>query len=186
MKKFSDYSEVFLSTSAASTGDFFSPLSKSFCTKQQVLFSGWGEADYFSNLSVRMETHTHAQSRKVRVGSNSTFHSMRENIEDTIADFESARDMIYHWEKHERGRLASVYAVYFVEKNFSLMNLEVINSLLLTAKPARLTAWSMVSLLRSSFSARHLLPGWTVFYQAVKEELKDNERAPKLLAGLDQ
>lgn len=186
MTRYSDYSEVYIATSVASTSENFSTISVKFCTKQQVLFPGLGEADYLSNVSVLPKTTTCPTKPSVRVSSNSTVHSMRESIEDTILDHVSARDMLYHWEKQDRGRLASVYAVYFVEKNFSMMNLEVINSLLLGAVPSRLTPWSMVALLRASYSARHLLPGWGVFYRAVKCELKDNERAPKLLMGLDQ
>jgi hypothetical protein len=77
-----------------------------------------------------------------------------------------------------------VYAVFYVEHNFSEMNLAAINSLLLSASPHRLTEWSMVALLRASFSAKHLLPGWSSFFEAVQEELKDNERAERLLLGL--
>jgi hypothetical protein len=183
MIRFSDYPEVFVTTSASTTSECLLPLMPSFCTKYEVLFD-CDPAPYCSNVSVEL-SHYRPKSA-VRVSSNSTFHSLRESIEDSISDHVTARDMLYHWEKQDNGRLASAYAVYFVEKNFSLMNLEVINSLLLSAAPGRLTPWSMVALLRASYSAKHLLPAWPVFYGSVKNELKDNERAPKLLAGLDQ
>ena len=185
MIKFSDYPEVYVVTGFSTTGEFTSPPSQNFCTKLDVLYEGL-VAPYCSNVSVTSEFPSVRPKSSVRVSSNNTFHSLRESIEDTISDHVSARDMLYHWERQDKGRLASAYAVYFVEKNFSLMNLEVINSLLLAAAPERLTPWSMMALLRASYSAKHLLPGWALFYTSVKNELKDNERAPKLLAGLDQ
>lgn len=182
MIRFSDYPEVFVTTNVSTTGECAAPI-PAFCTKFEVMYEG-NVAPYCTNVSVEVSHYRPKSS--VRVSSNSTFHSLRENIEDSISDHVAARDMLYHWEKQDKGRLASAYAVYFVEKNFSMMNLEVINSLLLAAAPKRLTPWSMVALLRASYSAKHLLPAWSIFYGFVKNELKDNERAPKLLAGLDQ
>lgn len=185
MIRFSDYPEVYVTTGLSTTNESVSPPSANFCTKYEILYDGV-VSPYCTNVSVCAEVSHFRPRSSVRVSSNSTFHSLRESIEDTISDHVAARDMLYHWEKQDKGRLASAYAVYFVEKNFSMMNLEVINSLLLAAAPRRLTPWSMVALLRASYSAKHLLPAWSIFYGCVKNELKDNERAPKLLAGLDQ
>lgn len=175
-----------MASGEASTREWLSVPNGDYLTKIEVLFSDASINDYVSNVSVNAYAVPRSSKASVRVANNNTIFTEWSNIEDTLADYSSARDLIYHWEKHGKGRLASVYLVYFVEKNFSKMNLEVINSLLNSASPRRLTTWSMVALLRSSYSARHLLPGWLVFFNAVKEELKDNERAPKLLAGLDQ
>jgi hypothetical protein len=185
MNKLSDFSEVYFSSGEASTGAWFSGGSSAVCTKFEVIFDTPECNEYISNLSVLNCTFTDVGKRSVRLSNNNTFFSEWDRIEDSLADFSSARDLLYHWEKHAKGRFASVFVVYFVEKNFSRMNLEVINSLLLTAAPHRLTEWSMVALLRASYSAKHLLPGWLVFFEGVKKELKDNARAPKLLAGLD-
>lgn len=119
-----------------------------------------------------------------RLTSNTTFLWGLDEIDCTMSNHLNARDLLYHWEKEKNGRIASAYAVFFVEENFSSQNLEAINALLLTAAPSRLTEWSMVALLRSSFSAKHLLPGWLPFFLAVANELKDNARVSKLLAGL--
>ncbi|WP_447742312.1 hypothetical protein [Pseudomonas laurentiana] len=102
-----------------------------------------------------------------------------------LQDLDSTCKMLYHWESHKQGRIASVYAVFFIEKNYAARNLEVINSLMLEVSTRHLTEWSMVAILRSSYSARHMLPAWKTFYRAVKEALAGNERAPRLLAGLD-
>lgn len=186
MIRFSDYSEVYLASGDASTRNWLSAPSKVFLTKIEVLNPSAGGHDYVQNVSVSLESVSELGRSSVRVANNNTILSQWNNVENTLADYTSARDLIYHWEKHGKGRLASVYAVYYVECNFSTMNLEAINSLLLAASPHRLTTWSMVALLRASYSAKHLLPGWEVFFDAVKEELKYNERAPSLLAGLDQ
>ncbi|QXH96077.1 hypothetical protein HU749_006735 [Pseudomonas ogarae] len=185
MNRLSDFSEVYFASSEASTGEWFSGGSNAVCTKFEVLFDTPECNDYLSNLSVLTYTVADAGKRSVRLSNNNTIFSEWDRIEDSLADYSSARDLLYYWEKHAKGRFASVFIVYFVEKNFSRMNLDVINSLLLTASPHRLTEWSMVALLRASYSAKHLLPGWLVFFEGVKKELKDNERAPKLLAGLD-
>lgn len=102
-----------------------------------------------------------------------------------LQDLDSTCKMLYHWENHKQGRIASVYAVFFVEKNYAARNLEIINSLMIEVSTRHLTEWSMVAILRSSYSARHMLPAWKPFYRAVKEALAGNERAPRLLAGLE-
>lgn len=186
MIKFSDYSEMYMASGDSSTREWLQVSHGDYLTKLEVIFSSASGRDYISNVSVLADVIPEFQRSSVRVANNNTMFTRWDNCEDTLADYSSARDLIYHWEKHGKGRLASVYAVYFIESNFSKMNLEAINSLLSSASPHRLTTWSMVALLRASYSAKHLLPAWMVFFNAVKEELKDNERAPKLLAGLDQ
>jgi hypothetical protein len=101
-----------------------------------------------------------------------------------LADAYSAMQMLYQWEHNRQGRIASAYAVYFVERNFSARNLAAVNDLLLNVSAERLTEWSMVAILRSSFSARSSLPAWPAFMAAVRERLKDNERLERLLVGL--
>ncbi|NNA50657.1 hypothetical protein [Pseudomonas lactis] len=105
---------------------------------------------------------------------------------DTGLDgFKEAQELLYHWERHRHGRIASAYAVFFVEKNCEAMNLNAINLLLLTISAKQLTQWSMIALLRASFSAKHVLPAWNGFYEEVKKQLDGNPRAVRLLAGLD-
>lgn len=126
-----------------------------------------------------------ANRENVRLTSSSTYWASVESIDKSVSNYANARDLLYHWEHIDKGRVASVYAVFYVEKNFSDRNLEAVNSLLLTLSPKRLTQWSMVAVLRASFSAKHILPGWGIFLSAVKEELKDNDRRDRLLSGLE-
>lgn len=103
-----------------------------------------------------------------------------------MSDVSKTIEMLYQWEHNDQGRMASAYAVYFVECNFSNRNLSAVNSLLLNASTDRLTEWSMVAILRASFSARTHLPAWSGFMGAVRERLKDNERLERLLVGLSR
>ncbi len=101
-----------------------------------------------------------------------------------LADVSNTMERLYHWEQDQKGRLASAYAVYFVESNFSSHNLAAINTLLLNISIARLTEWSMVAILRSSYSARESLPGWKPFLESVADALKNNNKVDRLLMGL--
>ncbi|WP_339480347.1 hypothetical protein [Pseudomonas sivasensis] len=103
-----------------------------------------------------------------------------------MSDVFKTIEMLYLWEHNDQGRMASAYAVYFVECNFSKNNLSAVNSLLLNASPERLTEWSMVAILRASFSAKAHLPAWSKFMVSVRERLKDNERLERLLVGLSR
>lgn len=116
---------------------------------------------------------------------NSIFVDLLSSSSAAVEDFKNARDLLYHWEGRKDGRIASVYAVFFVERNYASRNLEAINLLLLSVSAKRLTEWSMVSLLRASFAAKNYLPAWYTFYEQVKKELEANPRVRKLLAGLD-
>lgn len=101
-----------------------------------------------------------------------------------MSDVRRAIEMVYQWEHSQQGRMASAYVVYFVESNFSQNNLSAVNNMLLNAAPEKLTEWSLIALLRASFSARDQLPAWYGFMGAVRNRLKDNERLERLLIGL--
>lgn len=103
-----------------------------------------------------------------------------------MSDVHNTIEMLYQWEHNDQGRMASAYAVYFVECNFSKNNLSAVNNLLLNASTDRLTEWSMVAILRASFSARASLPAWARFMESVRDRLKDNERLERLLVGLSR
>lgn len=100
-------------------------------------------------------------------------------------DVRNTKDLIYSWEKGGNGRLASFYVVYFVEQNFRSRAYDQVNRLLAEVNPSLLTEWSMIALLRSSFSARFFLPAWSRLLFVVRERLdsqgKDSDR---LLRGL--
>ncbi|WP_460156303.1 hypothetical protein [Pseudomonas sp. S2_H10] len=101
-----------------------------------------------------------------------------------ISNVENAIEVLYQWEHDKKGRLASAYAVHFVERNFSNRNLSAVNKLMLEASTDRLTEWSMVAILRASFSARDFLPAWPAFFESVKIRLADDEKIKQLLIGL--
>jgi hypothetical protein len=103
-----------------------------------------------------------------------------------MADVNKTIELLYKWEHDKKGRVASAYVVYFVEQNFSRQNLSAINNLLLHISAERLTEWSMVAILRSSFSAKAYLPAWSMFMSSVRDRLKDNERLERLLVGLNR
>lgn len=103
-----------------------------------------------------------------------------------MSDVHKTIEMLYQWEHNHQGRMASAYAVYFVECNFSKNNLSAVNNLLLNASTERLTEWSMVAILRASFSAKAHLPAWSRFMMSVRDRLKDNERLERLLVGLSR
>lgn len=126
-----------------------------------------------------------SSSVELTIKNSSTDLESQSETNASLANYEAACKQLYHWESHNQGRLASVYAVFFIERNFAAMNLEAVNSLLLEVSTKRLTEWSMVALLRSSYSARHMLPAWKVFFREVKKAMEGNERAHRLLAGLD-
>lgn len=81
--------------------------------------------------------------------------------------------------------MASFYAVYFVEQSFRLREYEQVNRLLHDVDVAELTEWSMIALLRSSFSARYFLPAWITLREEVKHKLEaEGKNHKKLLRGL--
>lgn len=127
--------------------------------------------------------------KKINAGRDQAPPSMTADEQDSevgMSDVRGAMDMVYQWEYLKQGRMASAYVVYFVESNFSKHNLSAVNDMLRSAAPERLTEWSLVALLRSSYVARHQLPAWYSFMGAVRERLKDNERLERLLIGLNQ
>lgn len=122
---------------------------------------------------------------KYQVSLASKYSALLESADLTLGNYKKAQELLYHWEGNHHGKMASVYAVFFIERNYASMNLEAINDLLLTASVKRLTEWSMVAMLRASFSAKQSLPAWYIFYDQVKFQLRDNPRVSRLLAGLD-
>lgn len=145
----------------------------------------WGK-DLFSycqgNLSVAQETEHECLVASWRRAAK-TYTESEEVV--GFADVTNAIEILYRWEQHKKGRMASAYAVYFVERNFSERNMGAVNTLLLNASVERLTEWSMIALLRASYSARDVLPAWPLFLRSVRHCLRDNDKADRLLMGLD-
>lgn len=103
------------------------------------------------------------------------------------SEVKKATELVYAWESQGNGKLASFYMVYFVEQSFRRRELEQVNRLLSEVELQHMTEWSMVALLRSSFSARAALPAWAKLLTSVRQTLqtrgKDSER---LLRGLNR
>lgn len=127
-----------------------------------------------------------SQSYVFKINFNSIRLSELRPIEGiSLLDAVEAADKIAVWEKSGQERLASFFAVYFVERSHKHLAFEVINKLLLRSDVDKLSAWSLVALLRSSFPARKFLPAWEPLLDAVRRKLDDSgENAAKILRGL--
>jgi len=102
-------------------------------------------------------------------------------------DVERAKTLVYAWERGGHGKLASLYVVFFVEQSFRSRNLAQVNQLLADASVEYLTEWSMIALLRSSFSAKAALPAWSRFLANVRQALLQRGQDPnRLLRGLSK
>ncbi|CAG4906384.1 hypothetical protein [Paraburkholderia saeva] len=96
-------------------------------------------------------------------------------------------EIVSSWERSGNGQYASFYVVYFVEQSFRLRAYEQVNRLLEEIDIAPLTEWSLIALLRSSFSARSFLPAWPRLLMAVHEKLQaQGKDTKKLLRGLNR
>lgn len=102
-------------------------------------------------------------------------------------DAREARDLICSWEKNGDGKLASFYAVFFVETGFRRREYKKINKLLSDIDVDDITEWSIVALLRSSFFARSYLPAWGGLLSAAREKLeREGKDAHRILRGLNR
>lgn len=95
-----------------------------------------------------------------------------------------ATTLIYDLEARARGRDAAIFIGYFIQRSFSQRRLAEVNELLASVAMRRITRWSMVALLRSTFSARSLLPAWRILFENVEGELEGAPDRERLLLGL--
>lgn len=86
------------------------------------------------------------------------------------------------------GMAASVYVTCLIENLFEENDISFIDNLLETIDIDKLTNWSMVALLRTTFSAKHLLQNWKRFYESTYNVLTDRgfQELHKELYGLDK
>ncbi|WP_157642800.1 hypothetical protein [Burkholderia ubonensis] len=106
---------------------------------------------------------------------------------DEIREVKRASEFLLSCEQSGNGQLASFFAVYFVEQSFRLRAYENVNTLLDEIDISPLTEWSMIALLRSSFSARKYLPAWSRLLAAVHDKLQaEGKDTKKLLRGLNR
>lgn len=96
---------------------------------------------------------------------------------------------IIRYELTNEGRKASVYTIINIDNWFDNCDYEMVNSLIevMLLDINSLTKWSIVSLLRSTYSAKELLPHWQEFYEKSYIHLEESNYDPrKLLRGLNR
>lgn len=120
------------------------------------------------------------------INSNVVCDYQRDSTPSAISS-KTAAKMISIWELSGQGKLASFYVVYYVEQSFKLREYKQVNSLLAEVDVKNLTEWSMIALLRSSFSARSFLPAWQDLLSSVRAKLQnDGKNTDRLLRGLNR
>lgn len=103
----------------------------------------------------------------------------------SLEDVEEASHKLATLEHSGNGRVASFFAVYFIERSHKYRAYEAINKLLEDADVDELSPWSLVALLRSSFPLRKYLPAWPPLLEQVRGKLENSgEDAAKILRGL--
>ncbi|WP_156437284.1 MULTISPECIES: hypothetical protein [unclassified Burkholderia] len=104
-----------------------------------------------------------------------------------FSELSRAKGVVASYEKAGRPQLASFYLVYFIEQSFRHRSYAMINRLLKEAEVKELTEYSIIAMLRSSFSARQHLPAWRGLLNSARRELDNRgHNAAKLLRGLDR
>ncbi len=95
---------------------------------------------------------------------------------------------ITNWELFEDGMKSSVYSVVLLDYWFDENRYDRIDELMENLHIQVLTEWSIVALLRTTYSAKHLLSSWEPFYLKAQQHLNHitPKHAKKLLMGLDR
>ena len=95
---------------------------------------------------------------------------------------------ITNWELFEHGMKSSVYSVVLLDYWFDEKRYDRIDELIENLHIQVLTEWSIVALLRTTYSAKHLLSSWEDFYLKAQQRLNHitPKHAKKLLMGLDR
>jgi len=92
---------------------------------------------------------------------------------------------VNEFEKSGQGKIAARMILRFVEKNFAARDLIAISTFLRAMDAATLSPWSIVAVLRSTFRARHIMPGWKAFLDQARDVLAArHEPVEKILYGL--
>lgn len=95
---------------------------------------------------------------------------------------------IFYLERYKKKIYTSAYIVFWIEKLFDNYELNKINTVLLDINIKFLEEWSIVALLRSTYSAKSHLPAWNDFYNNSKSYLEylGKEDIEGILIGLDR
>lgn len=93
---------------------------------------------------------------------------------------------VAQFEKSGQGKVAARVILRFVEQNFASRDLIAVSNFLQALDASALSPWSIVAVLRSTFRARHVMPGWQAFLDQARAELSlRQEPVEKILYGLD-
>lgn len=94
---------------------------------------------------------------------------------------------LYALEEAGKHREAAKLIFEFIESNFASLSLDKINSLIEMISLERLSEWSIVGIVRSTYRARHVLGLWKNLYQNARRELHSKGHdANKLLIGIQE
>lgn len=95
---------------------------------------------------------------------------------------------IFYLERYKKKIYTSAYIVFWIEKLFDNYELNKINTVLSDIDIQFLEEWSIVALLRSTYSAKSHLPAWNDFYNNSKSYLEylGKEDVEGILIGLDR
>ena len=104
-----------------------------------------------------------------------------------LSELNRTKGVVANFEKSGRAQLASFYLVFFIEQSFRHRSYAMVNRLLDEAEVRELTEYSIIAMLRSSFSARQHLPAWRRLLDSARQELDvRGHNASRLLRGLDR
>ncbi|KUE88922.1 hypothetical protein ASL20_09895 [Cupriavidus necator] len=93
---------------------------------------------------------------------------------------------VSQFEASHQGKMAARVILRFVEQSFASRDLIAVSKFVEGLDAAKLSGWSMVAVLRSTFRARHVMPGWRSFLDTAREVLTAREEpVEKILYGLD-
>lgn len=101
------------------------------------------------------------------------------------ADARAVAKHITALEREGHDRLCSFYVVFVIDRHYREHRYDDINEILASVEVSRLSEWSFVALLRSSFSLRNQLPAWFLLRDSAREKLEsDGKDFRKLLRGM--
>ena len=91
---------------------------------------------------------------------------------------------IYELEKAQKGMYASTAVVHYVSLTSAAHDWYSINTFMRDLDVTKLSAWTMMSVLRSTFFCKERLPGYNTFLARSQGQLKDHPNFRKLFYGL--
>jgi len=103
---------------------------------------------------------------------------------DTLS-LKDNENFIFYIEKYQRKIFTSIYIVFWINSLFQKNQYYEVNFILSEINLNFLDEWSIVALLRSTYSVSDTLPAWNRFLEKSMEHLKSkNKNAEKILLGL--